>query len=253
MAVYVSCCNAQSKSHSDPLDISCYLYSIDCPTIIYLPSLCYLSYGETQLVNCGPRSYFFYIAITCLLYSHCLLYLHTTIAFHSIRLFLCLQQTGEIDNLIISWEQSSWLCCVQVPRCSWQSKPLDEAPYKLSRAVAKLASITFWSIGFFLLDWHTLVSYWGKTCCYIHQNLLLGFPNWAVIYIIITAPPGRTVTCPLLERMLDPKLGIGVCLLQSRNYPGCCWRRSHVPRHSQLLNDHLWGLSLPYPLLEGLP
>jgi hypothetical protein len=29
---------------------------------------------------------------------------------------------------------------------------LDEAPYKLSGAVAKLASITFWSIGFFLLD-----------------------------------------------------------------------------------------------------
>jgi hypothetical protein len=29
---------------------------------------------------------------------------------------------------------------------------LDEAPYKLSRAVAKLASITFWSIVFFLLD-----------------------------------------------------------------------------------------------------
>jgi hypothetical protein len=41
---------------------------------------------------------------------------------------------------------------VQVLRCSWQSKALDEVPYKLSGAVAKLASITFWSIGFFLLD-----------------------------------------------------------------------------------------------------
>jgi hypothetical protein len=65
---------------------------------------------------------------------------HTTIAFHSIRSFLCLQQTGEIDNLIVSWEQ--------VPRCSWQSKALDEAPYKLSGAVAKLASITFLSLAF---------------------------------------------------------------------------------------------------------
>jgi hypothetical protein len=27
---------------------------------------------------------------------------------------------------------------------------LDEAPYKFSRAIAKLAGITFWSIGFFL-------------------------------------------------------------------------------------------------------
>jgi hypothetical protein len=35
---------------------------------------------------------------------------------------------------------------------------LDEAPYKLSGAIAKLASITFWSIDFFLDD-KTLVSY----------------------------------------------------------------------------------------------
>jgi hypothetical protein len=41
MAVYVSCCNAHSKSHCDPLDISCCLYSINCPTVICLPSMCY--------------------------------------------------------------------------------------------------------------------------------------------------------------------------------------------------------------------
>jgi hypothetical protein len=118
MAVYVSCCNAQSKSPSDPLDISCCLYSINCPTVIYLPSMCYfISYGETPLVNYGSRSYFHYIDITCLLYLHCLLYSHTTIAFHSIRSFLCFKQTGEIDNLIVSWEQSTWWCCVQVPCC----------------------------------------------------------------------------------------------------------------------------------------
>jgi hypothetical protein len=75
-------------------------------------------------------------------------FLHTTIAFHSIRSSLCLPQTGEIDNLIVSWEQSIWLCCVQVPHCSWQSKALDEAPYKLSGAVAKLASNTFLSLAF---------------------------------------------------------------------------------------------------------
>jgi hypothetical protein len=50
-----------------------YLYSINCPTVVCLPSMCYLSYTETPLVNCGPRSNFLYIAITCLLYSHCLL------------------------------------------------------------------------------------------------------------------------------------------------------------------------------------
>jgi hypothetical protein len=41
---------------------------------------------------------------------------------------------------------------VQVPRCSWQSKALDEAPYKLSGAVAKLASITFLSLAFSWTD-----------------------------------------------------------------------------------------------------
>jgi hypothetical protein len=75
-------------------------------------------------------------------------FLHTTIAFHSIRSFLCLQQTGEIDNLIVSGEQSTWLCCVQVPRCRWRSKALDEAPYKFSGAISKLASITLLSLAF---------------------------------------------------------------------------------------------------------
>jgi hypothetical protein len=96
-----------------------YLYSINCPTVICLPSMCYLSYGETPLVNCRPRSNFLYIAIpftfTCTVYF----YLHTIIFYHSIRSILRLQQTGEIDNLIVSWEQSSWLCCVKVPRCYW--------------------------------------------------------------------------------------------------------------------------------------
>jgi hypothetical protein len=41
MTVYVSCCNAQSKSHSDLLTYARCLYSINCPTIICLPSMCY--------------------------------------------------------------------------------------------------------------------------------------------------------------------------------------------------------------------
>jgi hypothetical protein len=81
--------------------------------------------------------YHLFTLLTLLLYSY------TTIAFHSIRSFLCLQQTDEIDNLIVSWEQSIWLCCVQVLHCTWQSKALDEASYKLSGAITKLPSITF--------------------------------------------------------------------------------------------------------------
>jgi hypothetical protein len=158
MAVYVSCCNAQSKSHSDPLDLSCYLYSINCPIVICLPSmLLFILWRDTTselwtLVQFLLHCYHLFTLLA--LFTS----LHITIAFHSIRSFLCLQQTGEIDNLIVSWEQSIWLCCVQVPRCSWQSKALDEVPYKLSGAVAKLASITFWSLAFSWIR-QTLVSY----------------------------------------------------------------------------------------------
>jgi hypothetical protein len=72
---------------------------------------------------------------------------------------------------------------VQVPRCNWQSKELDEAPYKLSGAIAKLASITFLSLAFswirlnlgFLLRENSLL---------YSSNLPLGVPNWTVIYTI---------------------------------------------------------------------
>ena len=41
--------------------------SVNCPSVICLPSMCYL-YGETPLVNCGSRSYF--LNITAILYCN---------------------------------------------------------------------------------------------------------------------------------------------------------------------------------------
>jgi hypothetical protein len=52
---------------------------------------------------------------------------------------------------------------VQVPRCSWQSQALDEAPYKLSGAVVKLASITFLSLAF---------SYWIDNLAFVNEEKL---------------------------------------------------------------------------------
>jgi hypothetical protein len=54
-------------------------------------------------VNYGPRSNFLYIAIAVLLLLALFTFLYTIIFYHSIRSILCLQQTGEIDNLIVSW------------------------------------------------------------------------------------------------------------------------------------------------------
>ena len=104
MAVYVFCCNAQSKSHSDLLDISRYLYSINCPTVICLPSMCYfILWRDTTSELWTPvqfplHCYHLFTLLALFTFSH------TTTVFHSIRSYLCLQQTGEIDNLIVSWE-----------------------------------------------------------------------------------------------------------------------------------------------------
>jgi hypothetical protein len=123
-------------------------YSINCPTVICLPSMSlFILWRDTTselwtLVQFPLYCYHPFTSLALFSFSH------ITIAFHSIRSFFGLQQTGEIDNLIVSWEQSTWLCCVQVLRCSWQSKALDKAPYKLSGAIAKLASITFLSLAF---------------------------------------------------------------------------------------------------------
>jgi hypothetical protein len=49
----------------------CLLYSINCPTVIFYPA-CYLSYGETPLVNCGPWSIllhcYYRLPFTCFIY-----------------------------------------------------------------------------------------------------------------------------------------------------------------------------------------
>jgi hypothetical protein len=94
---------------------------------------------------------FFYIAITIYLLLALFTFVQTTIFFHSIRLILCLQQTGEIDNLIVSWDKV--LGCVQVPRCYWcKATPWTSFLAPLSGTVAKLAGINLLKFGSF--------SYW---------------------------------------------------------------------------------------------
>jgi hypothetical protein len=53
-------------------------------------------------VDPGP---FFYIVFTVYLLLTLFTFLQTAIFYHSIRLILCLQQTGEIDNLTVSWDK----------------------------------------------------------------------------------------------------------------------------------------------------
>jgi hypothetical protein len=75
--------------------------------------------------------------------------------------------------------QSTWLRCVQVPRCCWcNAKPWTSYLAQLSGAIAKLAGINLRKFGSFSY-WFDKPWFhnWGKICCYAHHNLLLGFPT----------------------------------------------------------------------------
>jgi hypothetical protein len=99
-------------------------------------------YGETPLVNCGPRSILLHLYYHLLqtLFTFCKHYftsLQTNIFFNTIHLITCFQQTSEIDNLTVSWGKVVWLCCVQVSRCCWRRQPCTRL---FSGALTKSAS-----------------------------------------------------------------------------------------------------------------
>jgi hypothetical protein len=147
--VYVLCCNAQVNLIVILMTFVRLLYSINCPTVICLSSMLFILWRDTTSELWTPvHSFTLLLPFTI----YCFIYiLANTIFCHSIRLILCLQQTGEIDNLTISWGivLGCVVCRFHVAagaklRRGWG------AIYKLFGAVAKLASINLWK----------LVSYW---------------------------------------------------------------------------------------------
>ena len=112
--VYVSCCNAQLNLIVIILSYTCIVMRslfVNCPAVICLPNMWVIFYGETPLVNCGPRSILLHWNKHRLhhgppSFARCPLFSFTFI-FHTIRLILCFQQAGEIDNLPVSFGQSS--------------------------------------------------------------------------------------------------------------------------------------------------
>jgi hypothetical protein len=82
-----------------------YIYSINCPTVICLPSMLLFILWRDTTSELWTPVHSIYIAILVLLLLALFTFLHTITFYHSIRLILCLQQTGEIDNLIISWDK----------------------------------------------------------------------------------------------------------------------------------------------------
>jgi hypothetical protein len=120
ITVYVLCCNSQVNlivifitcTYIVMHSLFCQLpnYNLFTQHVIYL-------YGETPLVNCGPRSILLHVYYHLLqaLFTFCKHYFTSpkiNTFFHTIRLILCFQQTSEIDNLTVSWGKVFWLCCV---------------------------------------------------------------------------------------------------------------------------------------------
>jgi hypothetical protein len=95
-----------------------------------------------------------------------------------IRSILCLQQTGEIDNLIVSWAKFLVVLCAGSTLLLVQSKALDEVPYKLCGAIAKLASINLLKFSFLLLVRLNLGFTTEENLLLCSSYLPLGVPNW---------------------------------------------------------------------------
>jgi hypothetical protein len=93
---------------------------------------------------------------------------------------LCFKQIGEIDNLITSWEQSTWLCVCRF-RVAASKQILDEAPYINCPELSQTSKHHLQpSLSAFLLNDKPWFLNWGKTCYYIHHTFLLGFPtSWS--------------------------------------------------------------------------
>jgi hypothetical protein len=125
ITVYVLCCNAQVNLIVIFMIYTCIaMHSLfyQLPNCnLFTQHVIYL-YGETPLVNCGPRSILLHILLSTVstiyfLQALFIYLLQTNIIFYTIRLILCFQQTSEIDNLTASWGKVFWLYCVQVLHC----------------------------------------------------------------------------------------------------------------------------------------
>ena len=114
-------------------------------------------YGETPLVNCGPRSILLHLITQYIANIVLYIFLQANITFHTIRLILCFQQASEIDNLIVKLGQN-----ILVVLCAGSRSTGVVDTFRRD-----LISYWFDNLGFILRE----------TCSYTHHTFLLGSPN----------------------------------------------------------------------------
>jgi hypothetical protein len=120
---------------------------------------------------------FLYIAIIVLHLLALFIFLQTITFYHSICLILCLQQTGEIDNLTVSRDKVLGVVC-RIHVAAGEKLHADKLSGTIVRSVAKLAGMNLQKFGSF--------SYWfdnlgftaeGKLATVLIITFSWGFPT----------------------------------------------------------------------------
>jgi hypothetical protein len=92
---------------------------------------------------------FFYIAITVYYLLVLFAFLQATTFYRSIRSILCSQQTGEIDNLTVSWDKVLGCVVCRFYVAAGEKLHADKFSGAIVRSVAKLAGINLRKFGSF--------------------------------------------------------------------------------------------------------
>jgi hypothetical protein len=124
-----------------------YYYSINCPTVICLSSILLFILWRDTTSELWTRIHSFYIDITVLLLLALFRFLQTITFYHSIHLILCLQQTGEIDNLIVSWGKVLGCVVCRFHVAAGEKLHADKLSGAIVRSVAELAGINLRKCG----------------------------------------------------------------------------------------------------------
>ena len=127
ITIYVSCCNAQLNLIVIILSYICIVMRslfVNCPAVICLPSMLVIFYGETPLVNCGPRSILLHwnkhrLHHFLSSFARCPLFCIYIYFPHYMFNPLFFSKPGRFTTFLFRWGKVFWLCCVPVPRQHW--------------------------------------------------------------------------------------------------------------------------------------
>jgi hypothetical protein len=152
-----------------------YLCSINCPTVICLPSMCFLSYGETPLVNCGPRSNFLYI-VTPFYFTRIVYFTYITIT------------QLPLDTLIPLFTANRWdwqphrklrakylfVLCAGFTLLLGEEAPMYQQVVWRHSECREASKHHLLKFGSLLLDWLPWFHNWVKNCCCAHHTFSWG-------------------------------------------------------------------------------